>query len=689
MSFFLYLLQIMTILTARVEWIHDWISVPVFSNIEQYRYLPEAKLYIDDYWVVGAKVEYERNGVEWTFISTVNTNQVRRYQIKYRAYFPDYHEASIRIITFDVVDEVSPTILSLPEKRMNIGEKLPDFKEGVVVSDNYYQSDVITISVDTSKVMTSVVGYYPVIYHISDPSGNTISREVMFQVIDPLPPVITFNKAIKINVYQTFAWQSFISIKDNVDLVLTIEVEDKDVHYDQIGVYQASIIATDRSGNQTVETFMIEVLDLEAPLLKLKSKPPNLVVYQPIDRMLLESYIIEIGDNHDQLNMSDVKITHDIETDVLGTYTIYYELSDDSGNMVHMSLLIKVVDDVKPVITIITPFVFEVYSPDPLFLGHIEFTDNFTPRDSLVYKITSSPKMNTVGRYPISIEVSDTSGNKAIYQDYIHIVDTIPPTIKQLNDIVITSFEKKDLTHYFSISDQYDKNDDILLELHDQNVIYDVIGSYEATMIARDKSNNEFRYFFEIMVIDMIEPFLEIKQDYYVHDLGKPEIDLYSFIDIAYDNYDSLSISDVNIIHDINWDVMGKYVITYTLSDQSMNKTEVYLTMIIDDRTPPELFMQDLIIEQGSTFSLTEGLEASDNNGTPQVHTFPETISTHEAGTYIITYIAVDTRGNYVIADRKITIMPIEQSYTITSFIPMAILLVAGCSILYILYKKG
>lgn len=68
MSFFLWSLQLLTILTVRVEWINNFIKVPLFSNIEEYRYLPEARIYVDDLFVSGAEVTYERNGVEWTYI---------------------------------------------------------------------------------------------------------------------------------------------------------------------------------------------------------------------------------------------------------------------------------------------------------------------------------------------------------------------------------------------------------------------------------------------------------------------------------------------------------------------------------------------------------------------------------------------------------------------------------------------
>ncbi len=689
MSFYLYIVQMVTILTARIDWINDYIRVPVFDHIEEYRYLPEAKLYINDFWVVGAKVEYERNGVEWTFISTVNTNQVRRYQIKYRAYFPDYHLSDIRSVTFDVVDTTGPTIITIPDKRMNIGDKMPDLTEGVVVSDNYYKPEEILIHVDTSKVITNVVGIYPLIYRISDPSSNVVMREVFFEVIDPLPPVITLKQAVKLNINTTFDWSSFFTIKDNVDIVLRIEVDDLNVIYNKIGIYQARITATDDSGNQSIEPFIIEIADLEKPILKLKSKPPNITVFQLIDRELLESYILEVSDNYDELKVSDVKITHDIESDVLGTYSIYFELSDLSGNKVETKLNVKVVDDIKPTIEIITPLVYSVFSVEPFYREYFMFTDNFTDSDALVYKINTTPKMSVTGRYPITVEVSDSSGNKAIYQGYVEIVDLIPPLINQLNEIVVTGFERKELKHYFSFSDQYDKTENITYIFHDENVNYSVVGSYEAYVKAYDQSQNESTLSFEIMVIDMIEPTLKIKQNYYLHDVGKSEINMVSFIDFVEDNYDRLSFEDVIITHDINWDKIGKYEVIFSLSDHSLNQTIQVLTFVIDDRIPPTITFEDLMVLQGEIIRLTDGIEVSDNYSEPNIYTFPETISTDNVGTYIVTYVVVDERGNYRMVDRLITILSNDESYPLTSWIPLAVLLVAGSSILYVLYKRG
>lgn len=688
MSFFLWSLQLLTILTVRVEWINNFIKVPLFSNIEEYRYLPEARIYVDDLFVSGAEVTYERNGVEWTYISTVNTNKVRRYGIKYRAYFPRYHIYHVQTITFDVIDEIPPEIIHVPEKKMNVNEKIPDLTEGMIVSDNYYDVSSLVINTDTSRVNTNVVGTYQVIIQVSDPSGNMSFYESILRVIDPLPPFITQNKPIIISCFQSFSWQDYFTIKDNVDTVLSISIEDSEVNYEKIGTYLFQIIVVDRSHNQTIETFEIKIQDLEAPKIMIKSKPPDIDVFTNIDRILLESYILEVSDNYDVLSINDVNMTHDIESSVLGTYNIYCELKDASGNITNITIPVKVCDHEKPIIRLVKPLEFDVFSNEPLWLDFMTFHDNYTDQDHLTYKITTSPKMNIVGKYPITIEVIDSSLNKAIYQDYIHVIDFQPPTIKQLNEIIITDFEQKDYRYFFELSDQYDKPENIDFSLDDHQVNYDVVGTYEALAIARDRSNNETIYLFEIFVIDMIEPTLELKESTIFHNIGDEALDFIDFILTCSDNYDVLTIEDVDISYDIKWNEIGRYIINYSLYDSSMNRIMKNLEILIDDKIPPVIKTTDLYINRGEFFDEMMGVDVSDNVDVSSVLVYPNYIDTNQPGSYVITYVVTDVRGNYVVFDRNLIIQSITDSTELISYVPVIIIIVIGGCVLYVLYKK-
>lgn len=688
MSFFLFLFQSMMLLTARVEWIHDWIRIPLYEPIESYRYLPEARIFVNDILVVGASVSYERNGVEWTFISTVNTSQVRTYGIRYRAYFPEYNLTSVHTITFDVVDITPPEFVDIPEKTMIIGDKIPNLKEGVIVKDNYYPESKLSITVDTSKVITNRVGQYIITYRVFDPSGNESSQTVILKIIDPIPPLITLTKPLTMEVFQSFIWQNYMTIKDNVDTIVIIEIDDSCVNYHEIGSYEIVIKATDRSGNQTVEQLVIDIRDTTKPVITLKSKPPGIVVYQPITRAVLESYVISISDNYDDLMLEDLIIVHDIESDVLGTYTIYYEISDKSGNKTQLKLNVSVIDPIKPIIILTKSLILDVFSVEPFWIDYFTFSDNFTPTEKLTYKFTVNPKMNIIGKYPLTLEVTDSSQNKAIYQDYVVIVDRIPPLITQINEIIITDFKPKDYQYFFEMYDAYDKQD-LLFTVFDDNVDYEVIGTYQALAIVYDKQMNQASCIFDIMVIDIIEPNLALKTTMYHHPIEHAQLNLTSFILSIDDNYDHLTVDDVQIEHAIQWDRLGRYEIIFTLHDFSGNNVQKRMIIEIDDDIKPTIEMDDLFITQGTMFDPYEGIKVFDNVGVHKVLVFPQFPKTDKPGTLILTYIVMDERGNYTTKDRLITIMPKHEKNTYLSYSPVVVVTLIGIAIGYVIYKKG
>ncbi|MDY0074309.1 MAG: hypothetical protein RBR75_00295 [Acholeplasmataceae bacterium] len=689
MSFFLFLLESVTILLARIEWINDHLTIPVFEQVETYRYLPEAKLYIDDYWIMDAEVVYERNGVEWTFISTVNTSKVKSYSIKYRATFETYNISSTHTIIFDVVDLEPPTIIHIPEHEMVIGKSLPKFLEGVVLADNYYQVEDLSIHFDLSKVMEHQIGDYYITYQVSDPSGNVRKRDVLFKIIDPIPPNITQHTPVILNILESLVWSNYLTIKDNVDQVLDVLLDDDQINYQKPGVYPLIIYATDRSNNQASEIIQVTIADLSEPTIVLRSSPPTITVYQPITRELLESYVIDLFDNYSTLSIHDVSITHDIETSFLGQYAIHYEVSDHAGNKTTKTLIVHVIDNIKPSITLLKPLIFDVFSTKPFLMDYFEYSDNYQPMDELSYKLTESVKMSVLGMYPITLEVTDKSQNKAIYQGYVTVVDREPPTIRQLNEIVITDFEPKNYTHYFEVSDQYDDASHIELSFDDHEVNYERVGIYPCYAYAKDVSLNLQTLIFEIVVIDMIEPELMLTKTAYVHQIGDEPVDLYSFIASASDNYDLLNQKDIKVLGEVSWHELGQYLITYTLEDQSKNHVEKELVITVDDDIPPTLTFDDVILYQGDPFNPYDGVFYDDNLGTPHITIVQDEFDTHEVGSYIITYIVYDKRGNYITKDRQIVINPRENRPSIEHFIPVIMVTIIGCGILYILYKKG
>jgi len=689
MSFLLSILSIFNLLSVRIDWINDFLTIPLHDNIDNYTYLPEASLYIDDVKIIDPRMFYERNGVEWTFITTVNSGVVKAYYIKYRVNYPTYNISQVKTITFNIVDLIPPEFIQVPTFNIPLGQKMPDLLEGLIYKDNYDHASNIKVQVNSSKVILNRVGTYEINYQISDLSNNTVTRVSHLSVYDHLPPMITIKKEFILSYGSTFGWSNYLTITDNYDTVLDIKINDQYVDYSRLGSYPIVITATDQSGLSSQVEQMLTIIDIEKPKITMKSQAPMIPVYSSESDALLKSFILSVSDNYDLLTINDVSVTHDIEWDLLGEYTIYYTLVDQSKNILETKIKVKVKDINKPTIWFTAPLLFEVFEETPFINQFIEYEDNYDIKSKLTLKITTSFKMNVTGKYPITVEVSDTSGNKEILQSYIEIIDSTPPELIQINDIIITDFSRKNLNLYFSLSDNYDTSSKISIHINDMLVNYENTGSYPIVVTATDQSLNYTILNTEILIIDIIEPELELKQYAVLLQIYSEPLDLKSFIKNASDNYDDLKADDVVIDYDIQYDRIGLYTVTYYLSDSSLNRIKKELFVTIDDRVSPIITSTPLSLYVNQIFNPLEGIYIEENMGNYELFIFPEVIDTTLPGKKKITYVAVDQRGNYTTYIREIVILDDSNKIEFISYLPVVIVTLLGIASIYYIYKKA
>jgi len=688
MSFLLSILTFINILTIRIEWFYTEIIVQLGDNIEQYLMIPEAVLYIDDVLIENPLVFYERDGVERTFKSTINTNIVRNYILKYRVTFSAYYVSSVQPITFKIVDEEPPIIDQLPVFLLPVGQKLPLLSEGLLYHDNYDSILNISVSMDSSSVVLTKTGIYPIIYQIRDGSGNLTEEISTLTIYDHLPPEITVKKEIQIPYGASLSWRDFFTVKDNYDLVPDVSIDDQFVDYQHLGVYPFLITATDSSGLYTVLFQEVTITDLDPPSMVLKSMPAPISVGSDVLDIDFLSFIISISDNYNQLDVSNVTFYHDIEINVVGTYRIYYSIADHSGNLTEEELIIKVSDQTAPVITIHIPFIYEVFDSDPHLINQFSFSDNYSRMEEMTCKITATYKMSVVADYPITIEVTDKAGNKTIYRGYIQVLDCYGPDISQLNDIIITDFERKDLAHYFSLEDNYDPSSKITISINDSHVDYKKIGSYVIDVAATDQSGNVKTIETEVIVIDMTQPILTLLMNALSVEVGTVPLDLTKYIEVATDNYDDLDKNSVFISESIDYDVLGVYPVIYLLIDTSLNVTEQTFYLTVDDRTPPIIEFTKLSLVAGSTFNPLEGVQVSEQSTRYTIQYFPYLLDTSMPGNKTITYIITDDRGNYTVSNRIIEILPESHNISLISFLPVILITLMGAGASYYFWKR-
>lgn len=675
-----------TICLTQVIWTHTEIDVPVYSDLEDYIEIPKAKLSIDGV-LVDDIPSYVRDGVNRTFLSTVVTSYCKTYYIYFEAYFENYNINEKQLIQINVVDQIKPKITYIPTYQIDVYGEPPDLYQNLTFSDNYDSKEDLEIIIDDQLVNYDIVGRYDIIYLITDTSGNQNRYTKTIEIIDRYPPEQVMIKPLVIEVHALLNIHDYLEITDNYDANLNINIIGDEEPFDELGYYDIKVVAVDRSKNASEIAYILEVVDRTPPDLILVSYPSPLDVFESFEIEDCYQYVLSLRDNYDELSESDLKIIYDVDMNRVGRYQVYFEISDRSGNTTHKTLLIEVKDQIGPNIEIHTPLIFEVFSQKPIIRNLISIDDNYCNDTSIEVDIGEKIDMNKLGIYELSIEATDAYDNKTILYTTVEIIDSMPPEITQVSEILLSDFEKKDLVIFFNAYDNYDL-EQTYIEVIDTDVDYKKVGVYEIIVHAYDQSNNQAIMVTEVFVVDIEPPLLELTCTELSIDLNQKDLDYLSYVNQVGDNYSLLSIYDLIIDSNIDPLILGKYEITYTLIDQSFNQTTLSLTVFVVDQEPPVIEGANLYKNMFDSIDVMEGIHVSDNVSVYKIYSSIDLLDTSYPGSYEVNYVAIDSSGNQSSFSRMIYISEINQSFTIDDFTPLIVIVLIGLSVLYYLYKK-
>ena len=183
---------------------------------------------------------------------------------------------------------------------------------------------------------------------------------------DITPPVITLLGANPLTVEVGVGVYSELGASATDDDPLfsgVVTVGGDTVDVDVVGGYVVTYTASDPSGNTTVESRMVDVVDTTAPVVTLNGVSP-----QTIEVGSLYSELGASATDNDPLFSGVVTVGGDtVDVDVVGGYVVTYTASDPSGNTTVESRIVDVVaapDITPPVITLLgaNPLTVEVGS---------------------------------------------------------------------------------------------------------------------------------------------------------------------------------------------------------------------------------------------------------------------------------------------------------------------------------------
>ena len=393
-------------------------------------------------------------------------------------------------------------------------------------------------------------------------------------------------------------------------------------------------------------------------------------------------------DNYDGDISNNIDISNNVNTELIGTYNVTYNVTDSNGNPATQVTRIVIVEDTTPpVITLIgaSNETIEVHTPyvDPGAYA----VDTYDGDISNNMTIVNTLDYTTLGTYTIKYSVRDSTGNRAesLFRT-INVVDTTPPVIT-LNDASFITLEVFDpyIEYGATAIDNYDGDISNNIDIS-SNVNINLLGTYYVKYNVSDACGNKATEVIRtINVVDTTPPVITLNGPVItLNDASFITLEVFDpYIEYgatAIDNYDGDISNNIDISGNVNINVLGTYYVKYNVSDACGNKgDEVIRTVNIVDTTPPVMTLNDasfIILEAGIDPYIEYGATAIDNYDGDISNNIDisSNVDISKTGTYYTHYNVSDACGNkatelirtIVVADTIPPIITLNDASNIT-----------------------
>ncbi len=512
--------------------------------------------------------------------------------------------------------------------------------------------DITASLITVNPVNTTIVGTYQVTYNVSDATGNAATQVVRtVNVGDQQPPVITLLGANPVTVALGSAYvDAGATATDNVDGDLSAAiVTASTVNTALVGSYTVTFDVTDAAGNAAATlTRTVNVADQTAPVITVVGANPVTVAHGATYTDAGATAL----DNLDGDVSAAIVVTNPVNTNVLGSYLVTYDVTDAAGNVATQATrTVNVTDQTPPVIQ------FNGVSPIIIGVGTVYTDAGATATDIIDGDISASivtvNNVNTAmgGTYTVTYNVSDAAGNAAAQVTRVVIVqDQSPPVITMLGVSPLTIEAGSVYTDAgATAADTVDGN--LTASIVTTNLVNTALpGSYTVTYNVTDAGGNAaVPVVRTVNVVDTTPPTitlngatpLTIEGGSVYTDAGATAVDI----------VDGNVTANITTVNGVNPAVPGTYTVTYDVTDAAGNvATTAVRTVTVVDTTPPVITITGINPEtaaQGGVYT-DAGATASDivdGDVTASIVTV-NNVNTLFVGSYTVTYDVTDAAGN-------------------------------------------
>ena len=267
-------------------------------------------------------------------VSTVDVNTVGTYTVTYNVSDAAGNAATQVTRTVTITPDATIPIITLlgkDEVSLELGSIYTD--AGATAVDNI--DGVITSSiVVVSTVDVNAVGSYTVTYNISDAADNAaiqVTRTVNITPDTTIPAITLLGETeVSLELGSTYT-DAGATAADNIDGDITANIAVvSTVDVNTVGTYTVTYNVSDAAGNAATQVTRTVTItpDATIPIITLLGK----------DEVSLElgSIYTDAGatavDNIDGVITSSIVVVSTVDVNIVGTYTVTYNVSDAAGN---------------------------------------------------------------------------------------------------------------------------------------------------------------------------------------------------------------------------------------------------------------------------------------------------------------------------------------------------------------------
>lgn len=314
----------------------------------------------------------------------------------------------------------------------------------------------------------------------------------------------------------------------------------------------------------------------------------------------ISSYIDATDPNHEAIDIQVTSDTYSTSDKSPGIYEIVYETTFNRIRKLFF-LMIQVEDLTPPVISITEPIEVSLINKVGLNVikSYINVSDNFDNMDYHNLSVTqdSYTSADSVGIYPITVAVTDSSGNRSELTFDVNLMDTIGPVITGTDEIYLY-VEDDALTHaeilsYYSIVDDVGLNQDSIHISFDDYLLQTEPGVYHIIISATDNADNTTNKDIYIHVIDNRGPNFNINEAYIITvtpEQLKSESDIITWVSLKLKE-EGIHARNLTIDHN-----------EYALRGTTKGQYYVYLNYEADDQVYQTRVLMDVVDDQGFEF---------------------------------------------------------------------------------------